>query len=118
MTQKQLKFCKLYATGLDAGECALQAGYADKASARALLAHPKVLVQIAALQQEAAITPDFVLTHLVTILQNCMGEAHYDAKTALRVLELLGKHVSLFEGHAPVQSNDGVLREILQQVSR
>lgn len=101
---------------------------------------PDLLARVRELQHEQverlAVSADYVLLRLLDTLERCMqarpvmvwdpdagckvesGEYVFDSKGALRALELIGKHLGMFEDRLKVsgQLNTGKLDSILEQL--
>lgn len=138
LTPQQELFCQEYIVDYNATQAAKRAGYAEKnaaVQASRLLRNAKILSRVRAIQKERleklALTQESVLLNLLEVYDRCMqhhpvmewdheqgayketGEYAFDAKGALRALELLGKHLSLFtnnvslEGVIPVVISGG-----------
>lgn len=121
MTDKQSIFVREYLTCLNATEAAKRAGYSPN-TAGAIgaenLKKPEIKQAIDAAmserQQRTAITADYVLHSLHEIAQRCMQKSlvmtkgeqaiddegrhmwSFDAKNAIRALELIGRHMGMF----------------------
>ena len=121
MTDKQSIFVQEYLKDLNATQAALRAGYSHKTAysiGQRLLKNVEVSTAIHSAmserQKRANLTADYVLENLNEIAQRCMqkfpvmvkGEQAidddgrhiwtFDAKNALRALELIGKHIGMF----------------------
>lgn len=60
---------------------------------------------------------DFVLDQLMEILKRCMDPSKFDWRGSVKVLELLGKHVGLFnDRQLTIQSSVDKLDHILEQL--
>ena len=121
MTDKQSIFVREYLTCLNATEAAKRAGYSPN-TAGAIgaenLKKPEIKQAIDAAmserQQRTAITADYVLHSLHEIAQRCMQKSPvmtkgeqaideegrhlwtFDARNAIRALELIGRHMGMF----------------------
>lgn len=123
LTPKQNRFVEEYLVDLNGSGAARRAGYSEKSAcyaARRLLGLPHVAAEVkAAMEQRSVRTKvrqDEVLGQLMDI---AMAEAS-DASGAavkltskLRALELLGKHLGLFEGQG---GKDGEKVTIVEDV--
>ena len=109
MTERQRRFAELYKSGADAREAAIRAGYGKKAAAAAArrnLQSKEVLEYL-----ESPITEKEILCDLVEIKDKCLerkathiasGKSvsevkSFNASGALKALELIGKHMGMFE---------------------
>ncbi len=97
MTQKQERFCHEYLVDCNGAAAARRAGYSEdsaKETACELLKNIDIEQRIELLMTERAervgITQDFVLKELVLLARSGEGTAK------VRALELLGKHLHLF----------------------
>ncbi|MEG1381852.1 MAG: terminase small subunit, partial [Ruthenibacterium sp.] len=105
-----------------------------------LLRKPEMLARVRALQHEQAarlsVSADLVITKLMDTLERCMaaqpvmiwdseqgrkvesGEYQFDSKGALRALELLGKHLGMYQENVNVSAkvDTGKLDCILAQL--
>jgi phage terminase small subunit len=117
LTPKQKAFCEQYLVDLNATQAAIRAAYSKK-TARSisceLLTKPDISNYIGKLiekrQKRTEVTADYVITNLRTVTDRCMqtepvldhggketGEYRFDSRGANRALELLGKHLGMFE---------------------
>lgn len=117
------RFCREYVIDYNGTKAAIRAGYKEKnarVQASALLTNPNILSRVRELQQEQverlAVTQDYVVLQLIDTYNCCRepnpvmqydrgtgewvktGTWQFDSKGALRALELLGKHLGLFDG--------------------
>lgn len=104
LTDKQRRFVGEYLVDLNATAAAVRAGYKNQDSGRQLIAKSHVAAAIAEAQNERSrrtnITADRVLNELASIAFD-EGDDGKDSRlryvNKLRALELLGKHLGLFE---------------------
>ena len=119
---KQDRFAREYVVDYNATHAAIRAGYSARTAgvqAFKLLKIPRILARVKELQAEQrerlAITADWTVLKLVECVQKSMqetpvmefdfstrkleptGEYQYDSRGATRALELLGKHLGMFE---------------------
>ena len=139
-TDKQKKFCKEYVIDYNGTQAAIRAGYSEKTAkvqASQLLREEKILTTIKNLQkeqmQELCLCEEKVIKDLCSILIRCMsaepvmewdyeehdyvktGEYQFDSKGALKAIELLGKHLGMFnknDGSRPEDNDDGFLEAL------
>lgn len=142
-TKRQDLFCQEYIVDYNGKQAAIRAGYKrDSAEVQAsrLLRNAKVLERIRELQHEQvqrlAVSQDYVVMQLVTTYQRCLeatpvfkfnadsgrmeetGTYQFDSRGALRALELLGKHLGMYNDKLQVtgQINTGQLDKVLAQL--
>lgn len=143
MTNKQELFCQEYIVDYNGTQAAIRAGYkpdSARKQASRLLTNEDILARVRELQQEQirwlALTQDYVLQQLVDTYRCCRAPApvmiydpdsgsmvesgtyQFDSKGALRALELLGKHLGMYQDKLQVsgQLNTGQLENVLAQL--
>lgn len=129
LTRKEEKFCLEYAVDYNGTKAAIRAGYAEKSAAKAackLLKEARILDRVRRLQKEQAerlcLSSDLVVIRALELLDICLaakpvmiwdyenhcweksGEYQIDSKGAAKALEILGKHLGMFDGSG--QSDD------------
>lgn len=145
LTDKQERFCQEYIVDNDATKAAIRAGYSPKTAGQLgyqLLQKPSIKARINELRTEQTarvqIDADFVLGSLKAVAERCMqaepvmergedgemvptGEFRFEHSGANRALELLGKHLSLFNDRLdvkhtfdPSKLSDDELRSIIE----
>lgn len=117
LTPKQNKFCLEFLVDMNATQAAIRAGYSRRTAnpqAARLLVNVSVQEHIRRLRdiqtQRVNITADYVLNSLKTVADRCLqaepvldnegeptGEYRFNAAGACKALELLGKHLGLFD---------------------
>lgn len=135
LTDKQKEFVRQYLVDLNATQAAIRAGYSMKTAYRQgadLLQKTSIREAIEKAQAKRArrveVTQDYVLSNLVEVVERTMQRAPvldrkgeqvtdeegravwtFDAKSANRALELLGKHLGIFADKvkAEVSGPDG-----------
>ena len=135
LTDKQTAFVREYLLDLNATQAAIRAGYSERTASRIgpqLLGKTWVREAIEKAQAKRArrveVTQDYVLSNLVEVVERTMQRAPvldrkgeqvtdeegravwtFDAKSANRALELLGKHLGIFTDKvkAEVSGPDG-----------
>lgn len=143
LTLKQERFCVEYLVDYNATQAAIRAGYGEKSAgnqAHRLMKNDEVLARVRELQAEKVerlcITTDNVVLRLVDTLDKCMrpipvtewdyeekkmvptGEYTFDSRGATKCLELLGKHLGMFEEKVNLNAklNTGQLDKVLAQL--
>lgn len=143
LTDKQKKFCKEYVIDYNGTQAAIRAGYSEKTAkvqACQLLREEKILTIIKNLQkeqmQELCLCEEKVIKDLCSILIRCMsaqpvmewdyeehdyvktGEYQFDSKGALKAIELLGKHLGMFNDKVKIDGDlsVGLVGDILKQL--
>jgi len=104
LTKKQKRFCEEYLVDLNATQAYIRAGYSAKSNNIArvesskLLTKPNIQQKIAELQKEQSertkISADNVINELQKI---AFAETEISGKEKMKALELLGKHLGMFE---------------------
>ena len=132
LTRREEMFCQYYTDSYNGAAAARRAGYADKSAAKSackLLKEERILRRIREIQQETVdqlcISRQRVVLQLMELVDVCMaakpvmewdysehkmvatGEYQIDAKGAAKALELLGKHLGLFDGEKGLQGDTG-----------
>ena len=143
LTPKQERFCAEYLVDYNATQAAIRAGYSAKTAGSAgnrLLKNVEVLTCVRAMQKEKidklCVTSDYVVLKLIETLECCMaavpvmewsseehkkiptGEYQFDSKGATKCLELIGKHLGMFEDKVNVNAsvNTGQLDKVIAQL--
>lgn len=111
LTPKQEAFCREYLVDLNATQAAIRAGYSPRTATEQgarLLTNANVRARVDGLKEERAErvqrTADDVLLDIKKVKESCMGDAvdqhgnvsMVDAKSALKALELEGRHLKMF----------------------
>ena len=100
LTAKQTRFVEEYLIDLNATAAAGRAGYKNPEIGRQIITKNNVQQAIQAQMQDRSqrtqITQDEILRDLISIKDHCMDEDSYDAKNAIKALELCGKHLGMF----------------------
>jgi len=101
LTEKQLLFCREYIKDLNTSQAAVRAGYREssaKAHGHELLQKPAIKREINRVlecrSQRLKMDGDYILSEIHDTYQEAREEG--DIKSALKALELLGKHLKLF----------------------
>lgn len=122
MTDKQINFCREYVKDYNGTQAAIRAGYSEKTAAvkaNQLLHKENILNAIKQNQKElvesSCLTEEKVIAKVEEILERCMsaepvmewnyeehryeatGEYQFDSKGALKAIEMLGKHLGMFD---------------------
>lgn len=121
MTDKQINFCREYVKDYNGTQAAIRAGYSEKTAAvkaSQLLKNKDILNTIKQFQKElvesSCLTEYKVIAKVEEVLERCMsaepvmewnyeehcyeptGEYQFDSKGALKAIEMLGKHLGMF----------------------
>ena len=127
------RFCQEYVVDYNGTQAAIRAGYKENAArqqASRLLADTDILSRVHELQEELvgrlAVSRDYVILELIDTYKCCRepspvlkydpstgdmeetGMYQFDSKGALRALELLGKHLGMFDKQKKEQIGEGV----------
>jgi phage terminase small subunit len=112
MTPKQELFIKEYQKDRNATAAAKRAGYSDKtayAIANELLKKPEIQnaleSDLTARAERLTLTADDVIRDLITIKERCMNGKPFDARGAIKALELIGKNLGMFANKLQVEEN-------------
>lgn len=139
LTERQERFCREYIIDYNATQAAVRSGYSKKAActtASENLRKPNILARVRELQKEQrerlCITADWVIMSLVDVYEKCMqlqpvmvwdseqkkkvesGEYVFDSKGALNALEMIGKHLSVFD---PKNTTNGEKKNVSELIS-
>jgi len=117
LTAKQERFCQEYIIDCNGTQAAIRASYSEKTAGVIACEHlkkPKIQARIAELQERmakvAGLSAEYVLEGYMDIYQRCMQAVPitdangapsgftFNAAGANKALEMLGKHLALFEG--------------------
>ena len=136
-------FCQEYVVDYNGTQAAIRAGYKEKSArqqASRLLASEEILTRISELQKDQldrlAISQDYVVLQLLETYKCCRepspvmrydpstgemeetGMYQFDSKGALRALELIGRHLGMFNDkvHVSGSLNTGQLGNVLAQL--
>ena len=103
LNDRQERFCREYMQDYNATQAAIRAGYSKKTAysmGSENLRKPEVLARVRELQEEKrnslVVSEAMIITELTDIYRECKKNA--DSKGALKALEMLGKHVGMFNG--------------------
>lgn len=127
MTAKQERFCEEYVVDYNATQAAIRAGFKEKSArsqASELLTKPDILARVRDLQkavtERLCLSEDRVINMLLEVYDKCIqsvpvtewdfekksfvetGEYQFDSKGALRAIELIGKHMGMFDSKVNV----------------
>ena len=122
LTYKKERFCQEYTVDYNQTAAAIRAGYAEKSAAKTgckLMKRPEIRAYIHQLQEEQKerlmLTSDRVLIELMDVYQKCKqevpvnewnysehrmeptGEYQFDSKGAIKALEMIGRHLGMFD---------------------
>ena len=132
LTRREEMFCQYYTDSYNGADAARRAGYAEKSAAKSackLLKEERILQRVREIQQETVeqlcISRQRVVLQLMELVDVCMaakpvmewdysehkmvptGEYQIDSKGAAKALELLGKHLGLFDKENGSQDDTG-----------
>ena len=101
LTEKQKRFCEEYLIDFNATQAALRAGYSQKTAysiGDENLRKPEIQSEIQSLikkrSERTGINADIVIKELVKI---ALADTEITGKEKMKALELLGKHLGLFD---------------------
>ncbi len=129
LTDRQERFCREYIIDYNATDAAIRAGYSKKTAysiGSENLKKPELLARVRELQTEQAerlcVNADWVVMQLVEVYKRCMqhkpvyewhngelvetGEYAFDSKGALNALEMIGKHLAMFNNDKGKKNED------------
>ena len=139
LTDRQERFCQEYIIDLNATQAAIRAGFTKRSAAvtaHRLLIKANIQARISQLgrdrEQRTGVTADYVISRLQKVAERCMqeepvmvkeggewvesGEFKFDSSGANRSLELLGRHLGLFEQDDAAHKLTLEFGERLQQI--
>lgn len=133
LSPKEERFCQEYVLDYNGTKAAIRTGYKKSnaaSQATRLLKKADVSARVRELQREMAerlaLSQDFVVTQLIETYNQCKeatpvmrynydtgemeetGMYQFDGKNALKALELLGKHLGMFDKQRKDQVPEGV----------
>ena len=121
LTNKQKRFCEEYLIDLNATQAAIRAGYKPKnarSSASENLTKPDIQQYMQQLMQQRSqrtgITADDVISELAKIA--AAEDVQITGKEKIKALELLGKHLGLFQNGADNSAALEKLDEVLGKI--
>lgn len=119
---KEEQFCQEYTVCYEGKKAAIAAGYAEKSAAKRaclMLKEPRIKARILEIQKELAertmLTRERIVMELLDVVEICKaakpvmewdyanhemtktGEYQIDSKGAVKALELLGRHLGMFD---------------------
>ena len=122
LTPREERFCQEYTVDYNQTKAAIRAGYKESTAAKQgckLMKDPRILARIREIQTELAdrlmLNRELVLLKMMEVLDICMaakpvmvwssiqhtyvesGEYQIDSKGAAKILELIGKHLGMFD---------------------
>ena len=143
LTPRQDLFCREYLVDYNATQAAIRAGYSEKtarSTASENLTKPDILARVRELQKQQAerlcISADWVVMQLVEVYKRCMtqeevliwdsdlrqkvpsGEYVFDSKGALNALDMIGRHLGLFDGKTAAQENKKDASRLFEALSK
>jgi phage terminase small subunit len=106
-------FCREYLVDLNGAAAAVRAGYSEKTANRIAsenLSKPDIMERVAELKREradkVARTAQDVLNDIIAVTSQARDEG--DLKTALKGLELQGKHLGMFTDKLQTEHSGGI----------
>lgn len=141
--KKYERFCQEYIIDYNGTQAAIRAGFKETSArqqATRLLSNASILARVRELQKEQverlAVSQDYVVLQLLETYQRCLeetpvlkfdpctgrmeetGKYQFDSKGALRALELLGKHLGMYNDKLQVTQkvDTGQLENVLNQL--
>ena len=109
MTEKQKLFILEYQKDGNATQAAIRAGYSDKTAysiGQRLLKKPVIQKALEADITARAERLDDVIRDLITIKDRCMTGKPFDARGAIKALELIGKNLGMFANKLQVEDTE------------
>ena len=111
LNDRQERFCREYVIDYNATKAAIRAGYSKKtagAMGHENLKKPEILARVREMQEEQrqalAISEDFIISELMATYREC--RENLDSKGAIKALEMLGKHIGMFNNSAGSEKAD------------
>lgn len=130
LTRKQELFCQEYIVDYNGTKAAIRAGYEERSArqmASRMLAKDNIRSRVRELQadqvQRMTVTQDYVVQQLVSVYHKCSepepvmewdanereyvekGTYEFDSKGANKALELLGKHLGMYQDKVALDVN-------------
>lgn len=121
------RFCQEYVVDYNATQAAIRAGYSPhsaRSQASRLLSNDNLRARVRELQAEQTarlcVTADWVVQRLVDVQARAMqaepapdgsGQYQFDSRGACRALELLGKHLGMYQDRLQV---DGLTQVVIR----
>ena len=143
LKKRQELFCQEYVVDYNGTQAAIRAGYSEKSARQhsvKMLSNASILARVRELQSEQverlAVSQDYVVMQLIDTYNCCRepspvreydaesgewvetGMYQFDSKGALRALELLGKHLGMYNDKLQISGsiNTGQLDKVLKQL--
>lgn len=141
--KKHERFCQEYVVDYNGTKAAIRAGYKEdsaRVKASKMLTNANILSRVRELQHEQverlAVTQDYVVLQLLETYQKCLeetpvlkfdpdlgemvetGKYQFDSRGAIRALELLGKHLGMYNDKLQISGkvDTGQLENVLKQL--
>ena len=110
LKKREERFCREYVIDYNGTQAAIRAGYKpDDAANRAyrLVRKAEIAARVRELEKEMAerlgLSQDYVVIQLVQRYDECRAKG--DNKNALKALELMGKHLGMFDKVKPAEAS-------------
>ena len=139
LTDRQERFCHEYIIDYNATQAAVRSGYSERSAAATAsenLRKPNILARVRELQaqqrERLCITADWVIMSLVDVYEKCMqlvpvmvwdsqqhkkvesGQFTFDSKGALNALEMIGRHLAVFDGKSATDDKKDSVSRLLE----
>lgn len=118
LTDKQKKFCEEYLIDLNVTQSAIRAGYSEKTAysiGSENLKKPEIQNYLSGLMKiqsgRTGITADKILVELSKV---AFADAEISGKEKIKALELLGKHLGLFDNKQSDTCNEAKIPKLME----
>lgn len=115
LTEKQKRFCEEYLIDLNASQASLRAGYKNGEIGRQLITKNNVSEYIRDLQEKQSERTRFTADKVVKELEKiAFTETEITSKEKIKALELLGKHLGMFENKLNENGNEAEIPQLME----